>query len=1165
MSSSGYYRFPDVHNNIVIFVSEDDLWQVPLSGGISKRLTANLAAVANPKISPDGNWVAYAAMEEGYREVYLMPLESGVQKRLTFLGSLCTPLGWSEDSQYIYFASSFESPFYLDNSIYKVSLSGGEPLRIPVGRANQISFSQNIGCVIGRHTRDTARWKRYRGGRTGEIWYDGEGKGQFSKLLNLSANLTDPILISDRVYFISDHEGLGNLYSCNLQGQDITRHSHHEEFYARNASSDGHTIVYHSGADLYAFDIVSNNTHKIQVQYNSSQTQTNRKWIKGNRHINNYDISPSGTSVAVTIRGKLVTFANWAGPIMQWGAHDGVQYRLATWLHDSKTLVAVSDEHLGEDRLVITNVEKNVSRLLKNLPLGIVHGIFPSPKDMRVVITNHRNEMILIDLEKETSQILDASIFSRIGRVSWSYDTKWLAYDFAIKNDITVIKICNLDTFACQQITPALLQDFDPVFSPDGKYLFFVGQRVFNPVYDSLQFNLGFVKATKLYAVVLSKGTISPFIPQPKSPAGEDKKEKNDKLNKENKPATAKRRKSKLATQTTPLPTNPTSNPQTAQPSSQNINTPQQPQTTTPQPQITNPTSPTEPNTNISQTANDATQISSASDKKSGKKKESDEQITQIDFEGIMQRIVAFPIETSTYYSIFVHQNKVFYLEHPRPCNQPDENSWYNHEPKAQEMLKCFDLDKLTEETILKSITGFTLSLKGSTMIVRQGNQLFVYKTGEKPKEKSSQRYTMEDGEIDLSRISLMLHPKKEWEQMYRQAWILQREHFWTPDMSGVDWELVYRRYLPLLERVGSRGEFSDLIWEMQGELGTSHCYELGGDYRIGPRYNLGSLGCSYRLSKDGTYYIIENILYGDSINENERSPLLAPGVNIQEGDYLLAVANIPVNKDTTPRELLVASAGQEIMLSIKKAHEHKPRTVTVKTLKEEDTLYYRNWVEKNRAYVHQKSKDRLGYVHIPDMGVNGFAEFHRYYLTECSYQGLVIDARYNGGGHVSQLLLDKLCRKLIGYRKPRWTQIPYSYPHYTVAGPMVAITNQYAGSDGDIFCHSFKFLKLGKLIGKRTWGGVIGINGQYSLSDGTVTTQPEYSCWFSDVGWGVENYGTDPDFDVEILPQDYVANRDPQLDKAIEILLETLQKNPVELPQLPQSPSRALPKLPKL
>ncbi len=1152
MSQQGYYRFPDVRNDIVIFVSEDDLWSVPLLGGLARRLTANLASVASPKISPDGQWIAYSALEEGYREIYLMPSQSGIQKRLTYLGAWSTPIGWSEDSQYIYFCSNFESPFFNDNSIYQVSLTGGEPKLIPVGHANQMSCA-SIGkdtiksdaiknlkpCVIGRYTRDTARWKRYRGGRTGEIWLDRQGNGEFVKLLSLSANMADPLWIGTRIYFVSDHEGIGNIYSCNLEGQDIQRHTHHEEFYVRNASSDGKTIIYHSAADLYRLEIETNISHKIEINYASCHTQTNRKFIRAAQYIQGYDISSHGTHTAMVSRGKIVSFPHWSGPVVQWGQRDGVRYRLPTWLYDSKTLIVISDELDGEDRILIIDTEKSTTKLLKNIPLGIVRGIFPSPKDMNIIITNHKNQMILVDCKKQTSKILETSLYSRIEKVSWSFDARWLTYDFTINHDVSIIKIFDLVNNTSYPITSPVASDFSPVFSNDGKYIFFIGHRIFYPVYDSIRFDLGFIKSSKLYAIILQKETISPFVPRTKSPAGEEKP-KEDKKKTNNKKNNKKEKKVTLSDSKIE--------------NKENNN-------------ISIIPADNAPSNNVSSGNEIANQHEKEKESKtSPKSSKTDEKIITIDLEGIEKRIIVFPIEAGIYSHLETYQNKVFYLEHPRPCTQPDQNSWADREPKPQEILKVYDLEKLSEDTLAKNVTNYAISIKGSTMLVRQGNQLFAYKSGDKNKEKAAcNRYTSEDGEIDLNRISLSVIVKKEWEQMYRQAWLLQREHFWNENMSGVDWGLVYQRYWPLLNRVGSRGEFSDLIWEMQGELGTSHCYEYGGDYRPGPRYPLGSLGCSYRLAEDENSYIIEKILYGDSCNEEERSPLLAPGVCIEENDRLIEIAGIPVNKETHPREVLLALADREIPLTIQKSKEKTPQTIVVKTLKTEDNLRYRAWIEHNRNYTHEKSQGRLGYLHIPNMGVSGFAEFYRYYTQESHYEGLVIDVRYNAGGHVSQLLLETLLRKPIAYRKPRWTSEPYTYPYNAFEGPMAALTNQDAGSDGDIFSHAFKLFKLGKLIGKRTWGGVIGINGQYSLVDGTVTTQPEYCCWFKDVGWAIENYGTDPDIDIDILPKDYLVGIDTQLDTAISFLLQELQNCPSCRPKLGNPPDRSLPKLPKL
>ena len=238
-------------------------------------------------------------------------------------------------------------------------------------------------------------------------------------------------------------------------------------------------------------------------------------------------------------------------------------------------------------------------------------------------------------------------------------------------------------------------------------------------------------------------------------------------------------------------------------------------------------------------------------------------------------------------------------------------------------------------------------------------------------------------------------------------------------------------------------------------------------------------------------------------------------------------------------------------------------RQVVVRAIHDDSEARYRAWVEANRERVHKLTGGRIGYLHIPDMGPRGYAEFHRGFLAEIVRDGLIVDVRYNGGGHVSQLLLEKLARRRIAYDKSRWGGVS-PYPSESVGGPVVALTNEQAGSDGDIFCHSFKLLKLGPLIGKRTWGGVIGISPRNPLVDGTITTQPEFSFWFEDVGWTVENYGTDPDIEVEMTPQDYVAGRDPQLERAVAEALRLLAERPQKQPDLATRPSRALPKLPQ-
>ena len=401
--------------------------------------------------------------------------------------------------------------------------------------------------------------------------------------------------------------------------------------------------------------------------------------------------------------------------------------------------------------------------------------------------------------------------------------------------------------------------------------------------------------------------------------------------------------------------------------------------------------------------------------------------------------------------------------------------------------------------------------------------------------------------------------------------------------MAALDWRAIYTRYLPLIERVGTRGEFSDLVWEMQGELGTSHAYEFGGDYRPSPHYSQGALAAELTWSPADDGYRIDNIIEGDAWNRRATSPLTAPGVDVRAGDILLAINGQRLRADLSPAQLLVNQADAEVLLTLAMRptpavidpdgppaeSDEQPgdepdgtRSYIVKTLYSDVPARYRAWVEENRRRVHAASGGRLGYLHIPDMGPHGYAEFHRGFLAEVERDGLIVDVRYNGGGHVSQLLLEKLARRRIGYDQSRWGGVA-PYPAESVAGPIVALTNEHAGSDGDIFCHSFKVLKLGPLIGKRTWGGVVGISPRHPLVDGTITTQPEFSFWFEDVGWQVENYGTEPDIDVEIAPQDHVAGRDVQLDRSIAEGLQLLTDRPVRRPDPATRPSRALPKLP--
>jgi tricorn protease len=1104
---SGYYTFPTIANEQVVFVSEDDLWTVPVQGGIARRLTSNLGQVTRPWLSPDGVHLAFVGREEGQPEIYLMPALGGPARRLTFMGgSLCYTAGWRTDGRLI-LANNVGQAFPEYLYLYSLDIENGLPERINVGPARSVSFGPNGAMVIGRNTGDPARWKRYRGGTAGQLWVDANGDGNFRPLLQLMGNLASPMWIGERIYFLSDHEGVGNLYSCLPTGEDLRRHTDHGDFYARNAASDGRRIVYHAGADLYLFDPQTGKSGLIPVEYYSPQVQRNRRFVNPASYLEGWELSPRGNALAVTTRGKLFSFSNWEGPVTQLGEAQGVRYRLPHWLKDGKRLVTVTDAG-GEERFALIHADGSQPlELLPVLDTGRPVEAKINPKKEQIAFSNHRYELMVLDLENKTLKLIDRGAADRIGGFDWSPDGEWLAYSVTISNTVAVLKLWNAASGEITQLTEPVLRDVNPAFDPDGKYLYFISYRHFDPVYDNLQFDLNFPAGTKPYLITLQKDIPSPFMLLPKEEKPEEEKKAE--------PAPGEQPGEKAA-------------PEKA---------------------------------DSEEAAGDRTDDDEPrAGGESGKDKKAEEKPLQIDLEGIQHRVVAFPVEEGRYGRIVgLKGGKVVYSEYP--IEGALSQSPFEQEPSSKGILLGYSFEDQKEDTLVRGVSDFGISLDASTLIYRTGNRLRVFKAGEKPEDKPNNGFNRKTGWIDLSRLSVVVVPGDEWRQMFREAWRLQRDQFWNPEMSQVDWVAVHDRYLPLVERVGSRVEFSDLMWEMQGELGTSHCYEMLGDYRPEPVYQIGALGADFAYDPDLDGWKITHIVRGDSWDERCDSPLNRPGVAIQEGDVLLAINAQRLSWQVSPQAALVNLAGRDVTLTLTSQAQQEARQVIVKTLRSDMAARYREWVNRNRQAVHQATGGRVGYLHIPDMGAQGYAEFHRGFLAEVDRQGLIVDLRSNNGGHVSGLLLEKLARKRIGYSTQRWGA-PAPYPAEAPMGPIVALTNEFAGSDGDIFSHGFKLMKLGPLLGKRTWGGVVGIWPRHTLVDGTITTQPEFSFWFTDVEWGVENYGTEPDIEVDNTPQDYTRGRDAQLERAISEILALLESNPPVLPDFSRRPSRALPVL---
>lgn len=1064
MEEAGYYRNPTLWKNKVVFVADDDLWQVPLEGGRAERLTSGTGEANDPMFSPDGKWIAFTSTYEGHSEVYLMDAKGGEARRLTYIPEGSNVVGWKNANEII-FSSTKNHPFRL-RSLYKIDINSEKVERLPCGPANLISYNPDgKGIVIQRHGHGYVSWKRYKGGTAGELWIDPQEKGNFKKLIAIKGNALRPLWVQNRIYFISDHEGHGNVYSCTPEGGELKRHTSHEDFFVRGLNCYGTSFVYAAGGDLFQFSMENPSSKKIKIDFPSSFSQRARKFVDGATYLSNFSLNKNGSRLAITTRGRPFSFANWEGAVHQYGEKDNIRYKFIDWLHDNKRLLIVSDRE-GEDRLEIHDPHSlKEPILLKKMNLGRIISIAPSPTKEEAVLINHRCELFHVNLKSQKLRLVDKSIHADIGGLNWSPDGKWIVYDFPTTQRLRAIKLCEIKTFKTHVITQPVLEDFRPSFDPDGKYIYFLSNRTFSPYYDNLQFEMGFPKGTKPYLILLSDALTSPFIPQIK--------EAGDQLEK---------------------------------------------------------------------------------DKKKEEKKAEGPKEVKIDLKGIENRILEFPVSEGNYTMIRGMPGKVLYLS--QPIQNALEGGGDNLSPKGT--LEFYDFATQKEDTLVSKVSSFSLSADSQWLCYYGAKRLRVIKAGEKPQDNDTSY--RKGGWIDLNRVKISITPLKEWIQIFDEVWRLQKDFFWTEDMSKINWQGIYNRYRPLVDRIATRGELTDLISEMHGELGTSHAYVFGGDFRHTPHYPLGDLGADFVYDKANKGFKITNIALGDRWTPSQTSPLTAPGLGIQVGDILLAINGQKLEENLIPEKLLVNQAHNSVSLLVKSGKK-KEKNVAVQTLMSQTPARYRDWVEKNRAYVHEKTKGRVGYIHIPDMSAKGFAEFHRGFLAELDRDGLIVDVRFNGGGNVSGLLLEKLNRKRLGYDQSRWWgAIPY--PSEAPMGPMVALTNEYAGSDGDIFSHSFKMLKLGPLIGKRTWGGVIGMWYRHGLVDGGGTSQPEFSFWFPDVGWGVENYGVDPDIEVEITPQDYEKGIDPQLDRGITEVLSILTTSPPLKPFSTERPNLAAPKL---
>ncbi len=1059
-------RFPTIHENQIIFTYAGDLYTVTSSGGVARKLTTDIGFEMFAHFSPDGKQIAFTGQYDGNTEVYLMPAEGGVPKRLTFTATLDRDdvsdrmgpnnivMGWKDGTNIVFRSRRIEFVNF-KGQLYLASVDGGIPEQLPLPRGGFCSYSPDGKKIAyNRVFREFRTWKRYRGGQADDIWiYDFETK-QTVNITNNPAQDIFPMWIGNTIYYISDRDENKrmNLYSYDLNTKETKKITNFSDYDIKFPSLGDSAIVFENGGFIYKYDFASGKTNKVIISINDDFDGGRSILADVSKNITNYEIAPDGNRALFGARGDIFTVPVKYGNVRNLNKTPGIHERNSKWSPDGKSIAYISDA-TGEDEIYIIPQDGNgTSTQLTTKGDVYKYSLKWSPDSKKIMWADRQQRLQYVDVEsKKVTQVMHSNVWE-FTDYSWSPDSKWIA--FAKPEEKTMTKLCLFSTETQQvlELTDGWFSSYAPAFSSDGKYLFFVSNRTYNPSDSQTEWNHAYFDMAKIYLLTLSKETKSPF--EPRSDEVKMKEEKPGKSENE-------------------------------------------------------------------------------SDKKKDEKKEV---IVKVDTEGIQGRVTVLPITASRYRNVQSVEEKVYYVRN----GMKDEKS----------KLFFFDLEK-QKETELGEVNGFEISADGKKMLIGQDG---AYAIIDLPKAKIEIK-----DKLDLSDMKVKLDHHAEWMQIYNECWRQMRDFFFTPTMHGVDWQGMKKKYEVLVPFVNHRADLTYIIGEMIGELNIGHTYVGDGDMPKAERIQTGLLGAKIERDSKSGYYRINKILKGQNWDQRVRSPLTEIGVNAKEGDYILAVDGKPTDQMIDIYEVLVNTVGKQVKLKLnaepKEAGTHE---TTVIPTSNEQPLYYYNWVQANIEKVSKATNGKIGYVHVPDMGVPGLNEFVKYYYPQLRKEGLIIDCRGNGGGSVSEQIIERLRREIAMIDIAR-NGSPSIDPDGTVLGPKVLIIDEFSASDGDIVAYRFRQAKLGKIIGKRSWGGVVGIRGSLPLLDGGFLSRPEFSRYdIEGKEWIMEGHGVDPDIVVDNDPAKEFAGEDEQLNRAIQQVLNEMKTKPAKLAPPPLYPDKS-------
>ncbi len=1089
-------QMPAVSKSQIAFVYAGDIWIAPKTGGAAARLSSPRGEEQFPRFSPDGRRLGFSGNYEGNTDIYVMPVTGGEPLRVTHHGAKDRMLGWSADGKSIYFTSDMAAFTNRVGQIYKVSAQGGLPavLPIPYGEFGAVSAD---GKKLAYTTLSTEfrTWKRYRGGMAPDIWLFDLEKKTSEKVAPHPANDSLPMWHGSTIYFLSDRDDREreNIWAYDTATKALRQVTRFVDDDVHFPSIGPEEIVLENGGRLYLLDLATEKLKEVPITVLTDRVTLRPRVENVSGLIQNGTISPTGKRVLLEARGRIFSLPAEHGVVRALSERSDVAQRFPAWSPDGKWIAYFSDRS-GEYELTLQPADgKGDEKTLTQLGPGFRYQPQWSPDSKKIVFIDQAMRIWLHDLDAKTTREVDRELWHYEGDLkqfhgSWSADSRWFAFAKDQDNRQTAIAIYDTKSKQVHQVTSGFFDDDQPVFDPDGRYLYYRTKRWFDPIYSEFEPTWIYANSQALIAVPLRRDVPSPLAPR------NDEEQVGQKKPEETKPAEK-----------------PKAEPKPAAPKPQGSEVETAIKGTKPEAAKPAENKPATPTVNLS---------------------ERKPAPLAIDLDGFEQRAVVLPPSGGRFDQLCAVAGKLIFHRKPRVGATGGPSPLY-----------YYDVVKREEKLMLDDAPGVDLSADGKKLLVARGRSWGIINVAEAQAFK-----TLNTGGLEVT-----IDPPAEWRQIFNDAWRIERDFFYDPHLHLVMWQKVREHYGRLLGDAVTRHDVNFILGEMLGELNVSHAYRGGGDLDAAPGRSVAYLGCDYALDQGA--YLIKRILQAAPWEYTVRSPLIAAGV--KEGEWLLAVNGRKLDTAKDPWAAFQGLADKPTFLTV----NSKPtllgaREVLVQTMGSEYNLRHYAWTESNRLRIEKATGGRVGYIYVPNTGTDGQNELFRQFRAQFTKQGLIVDERWNSGGQIPDRFVEMLGRKVTNFWGVRDGR-DWQTPQIAHTGPKVILANGWSGSGGDCFPWLFKKEGLGPIIGTRTWGGLIGMTGAPALIDGGSVTVPTFSIYDTEGKWVIEGHGVDPDIAIEDDPARMQNGADPQLDRAIQEVLKSLEAQPARPPK-PRYPDRA-------